>query len=148
MLFDTHSLHNLAFEMHIFNCLIALDQQEKLIQSTCKTMLTSVTTFSTSLCSLFYFLTSHYTTPWLYYVGPCIIWTWFSFNSTIPRLWGAPRLCNVDFSTSNRKLSWYFKLGPLLWKETIVEVLRVGLHHEPWSRTMKDGLFQWFDFMV
>jgi hypothetical protein len=27
-------------------------------------------------------------------------------------------------------------------------ILRVYLHHGPWSRTMKDGLFMWSDLMV
>ena len=46
--------------------------------------------------SSYFVFTSHHTTPWLCYVGPCIIWTLLFFNPRTPHLWEAFKFCTFQ----------------------------------------------------
>jgi hypothetical protein len=61
--------------------------------------------------------------------GPTITWAWFSFNYGIPCLWGALRLCIVNFSMSNCKLLEYGNRNLFLWKRSSCSCLVMLWHY-------------------
>jgi len=52
--------------------------------------------------------------------GLGITWVYLSFNSGIPHLWGAFKMCIVNFSTSNCRLLEFSNRNLFFWKETII----------------------------